>query len=56
MSRDQLTNLLNDRYGSLRITAPKTNSAENSLSVDRNPRLLYLSRRLIHFIIFKVSI
>lgn len=49
MSRDHLTNLLNDRYGSLRITAP-TASAENLLSVDRNPRLLYLSQSFIKHI------
>lgn len=39
MSRDHLASLLSDRYGNLRITAPSPTIDENSLSVDRNPRL-----------------
>lgn len=54
MSKDHLTNLLNDRYGNLRITklprsAPSSNNVETSLYADvdtRNPRLLYFSLSL----------
>lgn len=51
MSKDHLTNLLSDRYGNLRISAPQTSSCVETSSLDvvvdtRNPRLLYLSLSL----------